>query len=169
MQIAVVSAPERGCTDQMLACVAGELLACGVKVAGVVQTNIERAGRDHCDMDLRVLPSGPLIRISQNLGAASQGCRLDAGALEIAVMAVERSLADGADLMIVNKFGKHEAEGRGFRDLIAAALAAGIPVLCGINPRNRSAFDEFAEGIAVATPSDTAQITHWVRGALAEK
>lgn len=169
MQIAVVSAPERGCTDQMLARLAGELLACGVKVAGVVQTNVERAGREHCDMDLRILPSGPLIRISQNLGAASQGCRLDAGALAAAVVAVERSLADGADLVIVNKFGKHEAEGRGFRHLIGAALAAGIPVLCGISARNRSAFDKFAEGMAVATPADMAQVTHWVRAALAER
>ena len=28
----------------------------------------------------------------------------------------------GADVLIVNKFGKHEAEGRGFRMVVAEAL-----------------------------------------------
>ena len=37
----------------------------------------------------------------------------------------------GARLLIVNKFGKHEAEARGFRSLIAEALASGGLVRLG--------------------------------------
>ena len=88
-----------------------------------MQINIEKSGYHYCDMDVRVLPNGPMIRISQNLGRAARGCRLDAGALEAAVVMAERGIAAGADLLIVNKFGKQEAEGHGFRALIAEALA----------------------------------------------
>ena len=60
-----------------------------------------------------------------------------------AVGLVATGLSSGADLLIVNKFGKHEAEGRGFRDVIAEAVAMDIPVLVGINALNRSAFESF--------------------------
>jgi len=36
----------------------------------------------HCDMDIRVLPSGSDIRITQALGEGSTGCRLNLAALE---------------------------------------------------------------------------------------
>ncbi|MDP1667861.1 DUF2478 domain-containing protein [Phaeovulum sp.] len=168
MHIAVVSAPERGQTDKLLAHLAADLMACGTRVVGVVQTNIERPESRHCDMDLRVLPAGPVLRISQNLGTASRGCRLNAEALETAVAAVERGLAEGADLLVVNRFGKHEAEGRGFRDLIATALVAGIPVICGISSRNRSAFDAFSDGVETAELHDSEQAMIWL-GVVSEK
>jgi hypothetical protein len=82
-------------------------------------------------MDVRVLPNGPILRISQNLGSVSKGCRLDPAALEAAVGLVEARLDPNVDLLIINKFGKHEADGRGFRTVIAAALDLEIPVLVG--------------------------------------
>ena len=68
--------------------VVARLEGAGLRLAGTVQTNSENCDRGKCDMDLRVLPDGPSFRISQDLGAASRGCRLDAGALETAVVAV---------------------------------------------------------------------------------
>jgi hypothetical protein len=50
--------------------------------------------------------------------------------------------------MVLNTFGKHETDGRGFRDLIGEALARGVPVLTGVNGLNRAAFDAFTEGAA---------------------
>jgi nucleoside-triphosphatase THEP1 len=76
---------------------------------------------------------------------------------------VKVSLSSGADLLIVNKFGKHEAEGRGFRDVIAEAVAMEIPVLVGLNALNRPAFESFAEGLAVQLPSDPAALMAWVK------
>ncbi len=137
MRIGYVFLPERGETDRLLSDVAGRLMADGMALAGAVQTNIDCAGSHHCDMDLAVLPDGPVIRISQNLGGQSSGCRLDAGALEQAVVAVAQRMP-GAKLLILNKFGKHESEGRGFRQLIADALADDLPVLIGINSQNRA-------------------------------
>lgn len=164
MRIGYVFLPERGATDVLLAQLAAALLAEGHALAGAVQQTTG-CGAQHCDMDLRVLPDGPVVRISQNLGAASQGCRLDAGALERAVMEVAQRRA-GARLLILNKFGKHEAEGRGFRQMIGDALAEGLPVLIGINSMNRQAFLDFAGDLAEPVAADA--VDDWARALLAE-
>jgi len=148
MQIAYTMAPGRGDTDLVLHKVAQRLIALGYKPAGTVQINSERADAGPCDMDVKVLPDGPVLRISQNLGRNARGCRLDPNALETAVAHVEAGFTAGQDCLIVNKFGKHEAEGRGFRALIAEALTNGIPVIVGLNALNREAFEAFTEGLA---------------------
>lgn len=148
MQIACTLAPGRGDADLLLESVARQLLARGIRVCGTVQINSERPDAGPCDMDIRVLPAGPTLRISQDLGKASRGCRLDPAALESAVALVEASLRDGADILLINKFGKHEAEGRGFRAAIGEAAARGIPVLVGLNRLNATAFHDFAGGLA---------------------
>ncbi|PIE08173.1 MAG: 3-dehydroquinate dehydratase [Rhodobacterales bacterium] len=115
-----------------------------------------------CDMDVRVLPDGPTIRISQFRGAGARGCRLDPDALEQAVALTEKALAQGGvDLVLVNKFGKHEADGHGFRDAIAMALEADIPVLVGVNKLNQDAFDAFSSGVAQELPARAEDILDW--------
>ncbi len=162
MNIAYTMAAGRGDTDLLLAGVAETLLARGRTPCGTVQINTGRKGDHRCDMDVRVLPAGPVIRISQALGRASRGCRLDPAALEAAVAQVQADLATGADLLVVNKFGKHEAEGRGFRPVIADALALGLPVLVGVNRLNRQAFLDFTDGLAVPLAPVQDTILTWI-------
>ncbi len=152
----------RGETDRVLAALADRLLATDLRLAGVVQTNSECVDGGRCDMDLRVLPDGPVIRISQSLGQGSRGCRLDPAALEQAVGLVLTSLANDPDLLIINKFGKHEADGRGFRPLIAEALTRGIPVLVGVNALNEARFTEFSGGEAQRLSCDVASLSDWL-------
>ena len=77
---------------------------------------------------------------------------------------VDVELARGADILIINKFGKHEADGRGFRPVIAEALSNGIPVLVGINALNFDAFQSFV-GVEVAKLDTTkAALLDWVSG-----
>jgi nucleoside-triphosphatase THEP1 len=166
MPLAHVCLPERGANDLLLSDLAARLMAAGVRVAGAVQTNIDRDCDHHCDMDLRVLPDGPVIRISQNLGAGSTGCRLDGGALEQAVAAALPRL-ETAQVLIVNKFGKHEAEGRGFRDLIGEALARGLPVIVGLNGLNTAAYHDFEGGLSAALPGTIEALSGWITGRIA--
>lgn len=165
MKIAFVKAPGRGDVDLLLSAVADRLAAEGMRLVGTVQTNLDRPGGGPCDMDVRVLPDGPVLRISQYRGAAARGCRLDPEALEQAVALSTAALDRGAEALLVNKFGKHEAEGRGFRGLIAEALSRGLPVLCGLNDLNAAAFAEFAGGLAQELPNDAAALAAWVRDA----
>ena len=166
MQLAYVIAPGRGDTDLILAGLAADLTARGLRLCGTVQINTERVTDGPCDMDVRVLPDGPVLRISQDLGPHAQGCRLDPAALETAVGLVAARLDPETDLLIVNKFGKHEAEGRGFRDVIAEALGLGIPVLVGLNGLNRAPFEAFSGGMATALPPDRAALAAWAEAAL---
>ncbi len=165
MQIAYTMAAGRGDTDLLLHGLARRLQARGLHPAGTVQINTDRADGRPCDMDVAVLPDGPVLRISQDLGPQARGCRLDAGALDTAAGLVAARMADGADVLILNKFGKHEAEGRGLRAVIATALEQGLPVLVGVNASNRAAFERFAGGLAVALPPDPAALTGWADAA----
>ena len=164
-KLAYVSIPGRGETDRFLADITAALETAGLRLAGTVQTNTERADRAKCDMDLRVLPDGPTVRISEDRGALARGCMLDSAALEQTVVEVQRRLA-GADCLIVNKFGKREAEGRGLVPVIAEALERGLPVLVGVNGLNLPEFDAFAGGLAQALPAKQDIVTDWVLAAL---
>ncbi|MGR3762190.1 DUF2478 domain-containing protein [Roseobacteraceae bacterium NS-SX3] len=162
MHIAYTMSPQQGDMDQTLERLAARLQARGLRLCGTVQINTGRADGGRCDMDVRVLPDGPVIRISQSLGREARGCRLDPEALETAVAAATAALEQGADILLVNKFGKHEAEGRGFRGLIAEALARGVPVLVGVNALNERAFEEFTVGCAERLPLDPAALETWL-------
>jgi len=165
MQLAYVSVSGRGATDRCLSAAVARLREAGIRIAGTVQVNPPRTGRDKCDMDLHVLPDGPVLRISQDLGIAARGCRLDTGSLEDAVAATLLRL-DGAALVVVNKFGKQESEGRGFVPVIADALDRGLPVLVGVNAMNLDGFQSFAGGLARPLPAETEAIVGWALDAV---
>ncbi|GAB4259595.1 MAG: DUF2478 domain-containing protein [Pararhodobacter sp.] len=165
--LAYVMAEGRGAGDRLLSAVAARLAARGVPLAGVVQHNIDRPGQARCDMDLRVLGSDQRVRISQRLGDAARGCRLDPDGLETAVGLVEASLP-GAKLLLVNKFGKAEIEGRGFRAVIGRALEQGVPVLLALKPDNRDGFEAFAQGLAQPLPADEGEILAWCQETLSQ-
>lgn len=154
----------RGEADQVLAGVVARLADMGWSLAGVVQINTDHAdpGRA-CHMDLDVLQDRARIRISQDLGAMSRGCRLDPSALETAVGLVEAALQGGPRLLVVNKFGKQEIDGRGFRPVIGQAMAAGVPVLTTVSQGNLEGFQAFAEGLGQALPPDEGAVLDWVR------
>jgi len=162
MNIAYTLAPHRGDTDLFLYGQAHRLIAAGYRVRGTVQCNTDRSDGGPCDMDVRVLPDGPTFRISQSLGQGSRGCRLDPAALESAVGLVEASMATGYDILIVNKFGKHEAEGGGFRSLIGVAACQDMPVLVGVNALNEAAFHDFTGGLAAKLPLAYAAVDDWL-------
>ena len=165
MNIAAVPYAARGVVDQLLFDVATELSDDGFRLAGVVRPRPESTRLGVCDADLTVLPTGKVVRITQNLGAHSNACRLDASALEEAVGAVEAALAQPVDLFVLNKFGLREAEGRGFRGLIGEALSRDIPVLLGLPADQQNAFDDFTSGLATILPAEARQIAAWARKA----
>lgn len=168
MHIAYTMAPGRGDTDLLLHQVAQAIIKAGYRPAGTAQINTERPDAGPCDMDVLVLPKGPTLRISQNLGREARGCRLDPEALETAVGLVQTRLP-ASDCLIVNKFGKHEADGRGFRTVIGEALALELPVLVGLNALNADAFLEFSGGIAKRMEPRTYDIEQWLLSSIASR
>jgi hypothetical protein len=162
MRIAYVALSGRGLIDDCLSEVVAALEAEGVALAGTVRVLPVDHRAHPCDMDLRVLPDGPVHRISQPLGPLAKGCRLDGGAIETIAAEVEARLAD-ADLLVVNKFGKQEALGRGLAPAIAMAMEKGISVLVGVNGLNLPEFLTFAAGLAKALDPEPETALAWVR------
>ena len=160
MKLAYVRSDQSGQVNRKLSEAAQNLIQRGVRVVGTIQIDTPRANSHKCDMDVRVLPDGNMFRISQNLGPNARGCHLDTDALEQAVVATMARL-DGADLLIINKFGKREAEGSGFRSAIEQALEAGIPVVVAVNAANIDAWNSFTGGLDVRLPPDRKTITAW--------
>ncbi|KEO55105.1 DUF2478 domain-containing protein [Thioclava pacifica] len=146
--IGFVTCHERGAADRLLAQLAERLVQAGRPVIGMVRA--EARQRFDCEMHLRLLPGGQIRAISQDLGKGASGCSLDAGALEEVVAQVGAALEQAAPgtVVLLNKFGKQEAAGRGCRDLIAQAMASDLPVLLSVPPETRDDFEAFADGFA---------------------
>lgn len=156
-----VLAEQRGAADRFLLEISEALAGRALSLAGAVQVNRDRGAERKCDMDLHILSGRDVIRISQNLGTLSRGCRLDPEGLERAVGLAAAALERGADLLIVNKFGKQELDGRGFRPLIGEALACGVPVLTAVNPGNIDGFAAWAEDMATPLPLERDAVLRW--------
>lgn len=162
MKIACVTSQKRGEIDRLLSEVAEKLQANGKSLIGIVKVpEYESRFENGCDMKVRVLPEGPVIQITQDLGEGSNACRLDPGAIAAAVKEVETGQTANAGLFILNKFGPEEASGRGFVSAIGQAVEQGVPVLVGVGAASRAAFDSFAGGLAETLPDDLDTILDW--------
>lgn len=170
MKIAYVSSKIQGETDRLLSEIANTLQANGRTLAGIVkEQDYSSSFENGCDMKVRVLPKGPVIKITQDLGAGSDACRLDPGAIAEAVLRVETGSMDNADLFILNKFGPEEAAGRGFCTVIGTALDKGIPVLVGVGGANKDAFETFSGGLSVAIAADKQALLDWFQGTVSQE
>lgn len=152
--------------DGLLVQCAQALARLGLRLGGVVQSNPPRPGRRKCDMQLTDLSSGEITLISSDQGDGANGCRLDLSALSDAALRVEQAVAAGVDLVIINKFGKQEAQGRGFRSAIAEALLCDIPVILGVSRLNLDACLEFAGGRFTRLEPEPVAIVDWCRQAV---
>lgn len=143
--------------DTRLSDIVAHLRQCNVKLEGFVQRLRQRENRSRCDMLLEDLGSGQLVDITEDRGPLSRGCRLDVGALLAAMAKVRNNGLAKCDLLVINKFGKTEAEGGGFRPLVADALERGVKVLIAVPATNLIVWQQFAGDMAVEF--DTAAIT----------
>lgn len=148
--------------DAFLGIAAKRLAADGLRVCGALQSRGAASGDCHCaDMDLTTIGSDRTFRISQPLGNGSHGCRLHPGALADCSAFLTRELEAGADLLILNRFGRGESKGRGFRDLIGTAIALNIPVLTAVRPIYADAWNGFGAGLACDLPMDQKAVLTW--------
>lgn len=164
-----VISPGRGAGDRLLAAVAGDLTERGLALAGAVQINVEHDPARPCHMDLCILGAGETFRISEDRGRHAGGCRLDPRGLADGILRVETSLDFQRSLLVINKFGKAEVEGGGFREAIGRAIVADIPVLTTVREKNLTAFLDFAGGMATELPPDMDRIVAWCLDAVAAR
>lgn len=76
---------------------------------------IVQLGRHYPDASLSatLVPTGEQLRLFQDRNAYSSGCRLDVGQLTGVGERIAKTIDEGADILIVNRFGRQEREGQG--------------------------------------------------------
>ncbi len=141
--------------DTLFAQVRAALEARGQRVGGVTQTPCaETVYAVHID-------SGRTFDLMQNLGPCASGCRLDSGALAEVAGLLAQSLARKPDLLLISRFGRAEAEGRGFIAEIGAAAAMGQPTLVGVSRKRAADWRAYAGEFACELPCDADAVLAW--------
>lgn len=170
VKVAAVLCPREVAADALLDRVAGVLRDEGFRIAGLTQRPIAPAEGARALLHVADLSDGALSRITQDLGAGATGCRLDPGALAAAagaLMARIEAPAGGApEALILNRFGKAEAEGQGLRGVAEQACLRGIPVLVALRPGHLADWEAFSGGAAAVLPPEEGVVLDWLRGAI---
>ncbi|MBV8925464.1 MAG: DUF2478 domain-containing protein [Bradyrhizobium sp.] len=145
--------------DAVLRDFADDLKAQGLRAVGMVQ-----AGQcADSSLSALLLPSGEKLLLAQDFDPAARGCRLDLARLQNAAMRIAEALEAGADLLIVNRFGKRERDGKGLAFLIERALDADIAVVIAVSALSFPDWIRFAGGMSVKLACDRKALEAWWR------
>lgn len=145
--------------DAVLRGFAADLAERGLRAVGMVQAG---ACADS-SLSAILLPEGEKLLLSQDFDPAARGCRLDLARLQNAADRVADAMAQGADLVIINRFGKRERDGKGLAHLIERALNADIPVVIAVGQENFADWIKFAAGMSVKLACDRQALDAWWR------
>jgi hypothetical protein len=131
----------------------------GYRAVGLVQVG------HHCvdapKLSAMLIHTGEELQLFQDLGSCASGCRLDVGQLLNAGAQVASAIDQGADLLIVNRFGRQEREGKGLTYLIERALSADIPVVIAVPEHRFADWIRYADGMSVKLPCDLSSLNAW--------
>jgi len=146
-RIAAVIYEDGPAVDKLMTTFARELVGGGVDAAGIVQLPPDEAG---CGpgalMKLMAVASGEILPLCQDLGPGAGSCCLDTSALASASQRLRDDVSRPSDILFVSKFGKQEANGKGFRDEIAYAVSEGRLVLTAVKRNMVGRWLEFTGG-----------------------
>lgn len=133
----------------------------GQTVLGVVQAPEEVSFAYRTQMGIINLSNGVFTSIAQDLGAHNTSCCLDSEAISNASIILKQARALKPDLIVVNRFGKLEAEGEGFADEMLEIMSTGMPMLTVVATRFLDPWREFTGGLATEITPDLDQIKDW--------
>jgi len=88
-------------------------------------------------------------------------CSLDLGQLAEASMILRRALDDGADIVVVEKFGRQEKDGGGLSEDLRAVMAEGIPTVVSVPQSELEGWNAFRGELGENLPCDLDQLRTW--------
>jgi hypothetical protein len=145
--------------DALLRGFAAELNGRGRRAVGLVQQGDASGAAPQ--LSALLLHSGDTLRLFQDLGPGATGCKLDLGQLLAAGTAVADAIDHGADLVIINRFGRQERDGRGLSYLIERALSRDIPVVIAVPLARLDDWAAFSGDMATRLSCDRASLDAW--------
>ncbi len=147
--------------DGLLLTACAELRSLGLRVGGIIQRSSGDPGRCASQVHVVDLRSGESFNIWEDRGTCAHGCRLDERGLIDAEPSIMRSLADGVDLIVINRFGRAESLGRGLIACFMAAIDSGVPVLTAVRPPYDEAWRAFHGGCARTLLPELPRVVDW--------
>jgi nucleoside-triphosphatase THEP1 len=140
-----------------------DLYRSGFRPVGVIQSGRNCRAED-TKLRVVVLPGGETIGLAADKAECDAGgCRVDDQRLSELAKRLTAAIDDGPDLVVINRFGRAEAEGRGLIKPIAQALKADIPVLIAVPERRFSDWIRFSDGMNVRLPCRREALDRWWR------
>ena len=160
---AIIHAPNES-VDDMLSSFVQQLAGKGVRVEGLLQKLHRTAPGGACAVDLVDITTGKTYPIFQDLGSGSTACRLDPAGVVASSIVLRRAIEARADLIVVNRFGSMEREGRGLAQEMLAAMAEQLPVLTVVAERYAADWESFTGGLASRLPASPEALRAWFDG-----
>lgn len=145
--------------DTTLRDFAADLHAHGYRAVGMVQ-----AGQcADSSLSAVLLHNGERLLLAQDFDPAARGCRLDVERLQNAGRRVAEALDQGADILVINRFGKRERNGKGLAYLIDRAFESNVPVVIAVSREHFAEWVKFADGMSVKLACNRASLDGWWR------
>lgn len=133
-----------------------------LRVAGVIAEGHGLADRVCRAGYLRRICSEERFAIFDDRAPRSEACHIEERGVEAAAKAVLRDMEAGCDLVLLSKFGKLEAAGKGLWSAFSVAAEARIPILTSVSPTVAKAWETFAGTGFTVLPADPVAIDAWV-------
>jgi hypothetical protein len=148
--------------DRLLFEACAALTRDGLRLGGLLQAATgERGGNCAATTHVVDLRTDRAFDIWENRGAWASGCRLDERGLAEAEPVLRAAIAEGVDLLVINRFGRAESLGRGLRGCFEAAVAADIPVLTAVREPYDEAWRAFHGGLGLDLPCEAEAVSAW--------
>jgi len=127
----------------------------GVLQEGVFDSQGSMTGLNAVDVstDRRI----PLSRPVQN----ADDCSLDVAALAGTSGIISKAVSDAVDLVVVEKFGEHEQNGKGLIDEILQTIVAGVPLLISVPEAALPAWQERTGELGDVLPFTEEAFQEW--------
>ncbi len=139
------------------------LTASKIRLAGFIQVSEETQTCGCPDTYVVDLETGTRTKILQDLGAESQGCRVNPAVIADVGQLVNAALSRAPQLLVINRFGKLESEGKGLRDEIASAALSNIPTLVAVSTRYLADWRLFVADLGSELPCEPEALNAWWR------
>lgn len=162
MHFAAVVYPPRVKAVGFLARLAERVTTQGHRVAGIVQEHVLDDAGAFIGIDAVDVSTGNRIPLKRADGSTKvDQCTLDTQQLAETSPILRTAIADKADLIVLDKFGIEEQNGRGLTDEIMAIISEGIPFLISVPEPVLDNWTERTGGLGGVLSMDDAALEEW--------
>ena len=148
---------------QALSKFAGKVKSSNIKIGGVLQEALFDKEGNICGIDAVDVSSGQRIPISRPAANAGD-CGLDVSALTQTTGIIRQAIDDRCELVVVEKFGEMEQNGKGLIDEIMQTIVEEIPLLIAVSETALPVWQETSGELGSVLPFELQAFEEWWQG-----